>query len=528
MPFCLETFFRAEKKKSLTAFMGSTKGALGNLARSAVIVFSGTVLGRGFGLLAQILIIQSLAPQTFGHIALAYTIVISTSRIGLLGLHDGVSRLLSSSSGSNKQINIIRSGVLIGMVFSFLLIATLYLFRGEIGGIMNDAIMADYLPLLLPFISFYILGRILFGIIRAQEYFLGGIFARDLTPQIGALLILAGSLAIFKPQIAAIHYWLSVYLIMSIASILLIRNEFGIGELFSESPPKREIKDLWSFSWPLAIGSVVFLFLSNLDILMLGYFSDAKAVGFYRSIQPLKQVTTFVMSSFTFLFLPLATKFYEENKESDLKSLFAVSTKWITAATLPPVLVFTLFADDAIAAFFTQAYVAAAPALSVLMIGLFSRALVGLNGDMVRAIDRTRIELYSSIAGVIVNFIFNIILIPSYGIVGAAIGTVLGYLVYNGTEVVAIYRYTGVHPFVLDNIKQIIPTICLAILMWWLLNSVQLKLLQLVGIGVLLTAFQPLSTVFTGSLSEDDQILITRIEDRLGREIPLIQGYLPK
>jgi O-antigen/teichoic acid export membrane protein len=61
-----------------------------------------------------------------------------------------------------------------------------------------------------------------------------------------------------------------------------------------------------------------------------------------------------ILESFRFLFLPIATEYYEAGELDDLRAFYTVSSKWIAAGTLPLVLVFGLFADQAVTSFFDR------------------------------------------------------------------------------------------------------------------------------------------------------------------------------
>jgi len=313
---------------------------------------------------------------------------------------------------------------------------------------------------------------------------------------------------------------------MTVFTGYYLHRELSIGRVVGRLPDAATVRELWSFSWPLAIGSSFFLLLSNVDVLMIGYFMEPRSVGFYRAIQPLRQVTVFVLGSFTFLFLPLATQYYDDGNLDALDRFYTISTKWIVAATFPLVLVFTLFAPEVVRAFFGVEYTPAAPALAVLTAGLFVRAIVGLNGDMTKAIDRPRIELYSVAVAVVVNVVLNVVLVPRYGIVGAAIGTVVGYAVYNALEVLMIYRSVGSHPFSANTVKPLIPTVLVALGAARLTADVQLGLVVLIGIGGFLSVIHLFSMVVTRSLGREDLLLFERFEERTGVDLERFKSMI--
>ncbi|HET7324905.1 MAG TPA: polysaccharide biosynthesis C-terminal domain-containing protein [Halococcus sp.] len=145
---------------------------------------------------------------------------------------------------------------------------------------------------------------------------------------------------------------------------------------------------------------------------------------------------------------------------------------------------------------------------------MFFRAFVGLDGDTVKAINRPRIELYSAFAGIVVDIGLNAVLITRFGIVGAALGTVVGYVVYNVVEVAAIYRAIGSHPFSAAALKPLMPTTAVGLVVLSLTAERVLGLVALVGIGITLYVAQFVSMIVTRGFTDTDVFLIEQFEAR--------------
>lgn len=506
--------------------MTSLDDVLSGLAKSAGIVFVGTVFGRVLSLLGQILVVRALDPTQFGHVALAYTIVTMGGSLALLGANDGVTRLMSTDEDGTYRRRVLQSGYGFALVGGAAVALVLYAFRFRLATALGDDTLPQLLVAFVPYLLVYGVARVSFGALRAHRRSLAAVVSRDFGPRIGAIALFGAFALAGSPFFGAVVYWTAVPVLMALLAGYYLHRELSMGRVVARRPDRETARELWSFSWPLALGSSFFLLLSNVDVVMIGYFMDSRSVGLYRAIQPLRQVTTFVLVAFTFLFLPLATEYYNDGKLDDLDTLYTVSTKWLVTLTFPPVLVFTLFAPDVVRAFFGTAYVPAAPALAVLTAGLFVRALVGLNGDMVKAIDRTRIELYSVAVAVVVDVALNVVLIPRYGIVGAAAATVVGYGVYNLLEVGAIYYAVDSHPFALDTVKPLVPTALVAVGLARLTAGVDLSLVHLVGIGVLVAVVHLGSMVATRSLDDADLLLFERFERRTGVDLDPIKSAL--
>jgi O-antigen/teichoic acid export membrane protein len=506
--------------------MNSLDRVLAGVAKSALIVFFGTAVGKVLALLAQVLIVRSLSPALFGHVALAYTVVSTTGGLALLGVNEGVTRLMSAKEDANYRRRILRAGYLFALLGGFAAVIAIYTLRFRLGTYLNDERLPDLLIAFLPFLIAYTISSISFGALRAYKRSIPGVIARDLGPRLGALLFFGLFVLAEKAVLAAILYWLMTPVIMAILTSYYLRREVSIKRVFSKFPDRETIHDLWSFSWPLALSASFFLLLSNIDILMIGYFLEPQSVGFYRSIQPLRQITTFVIVGFGFLFVPTVTKYYENNEYDALEQIYTITTKWIIWATFPPVIMLSLFASDVVNILFGIEYIPAAPALSVLTAGLFLRAAVGLNGDITKSINRPKVEFYSVVPGVFVNVGINLLFIPRYGIIGAAIGTVAGYGTYNILEVAAIYRIVGIHPFSANAFKPLIPVSVFALGLTRMAGDSNLSFPLLITIGIVISFIHLVSIVLTRSLNTTDLVLFKRFEKRTGLELDWIKSII--
>jgi len=504
----------------------SVDDALSGLARSATIVFLGSVCGRLLGLFGEVLIVRSLPPASFGHVALAYTVVSTVGGLALLGVHEGVARLMSAEQDRNYRRRVLRSGYVSALAGSIAVATLLYATRFRLGGYLDDPRFPALLVYFLPYLVAYALARVSFGALRAHKRSFAATVSRDFGPRIGALLCFAAFASAGEAFFGAVVYWVVTPVIMACLAGYFLHRGLSMRRVLGHLPDRETTRELWSFSWPLAVGASFFLLLSNVDVLMIGYFMGARSVGLYRAIQPLRQVTMFVLVAFSFLFLPLATEYYDGGDLDALDRFYTVTTKWVVAATAPPVLVFTLFAPDVVRAFFRAEYVPAAPALAVLTGGLFVRALVGPNGDLTKAIDRPKIELYSVAVAVAINVALNAVLIPRYGIVGAAVATVVGYTAYNAIEVAAIFRAVGSHPFSTNSLKPLVPTLLCTLGLARLTNGTERTLPILLGIGVVVAVVHLLSMVLTRSLDHADLLLFEEFEERSGLDLDWLKSLV--
>jgi O-antigen/teichoic acid export membrane protein len=432
-----------------------------------------------------------------------------------LGIPKGVTRLISSKDSEREQYDILRSGYLIAFGGAVVLTSVVYTFRTELASLMRNPDLTPLITAFLPLILLFPISRVSIAALRAQQKSLQMALTKNIVPRASAIIVFLGYASVQRPFDGAIAYWLVVPLASALLALAFLYHNLSAAAFRARLPDVDVARELWSFSWPLAIGASLILLMSNLDVLMIGYFLQSNDVGFYRSVQPLRQITHFVLQSFVFLFLPLATTFYSRGEHDQLRRLYTTASKWVAVLTLPFVLVFSLFAGDVVRVFFGIEYLPGAPALSILTAGLFFNALVGPNGAMIQALNQSKLEMYAAIVGVVVNIVLNVVLIPQFGIVGAAVATVVGYVMFNIVEVSAIYWISGAHPFSLNTLKPLTLTTVVGVGIARVMSPLSLDLLALIGIGILFLIVQAIAVVATRSLEESDAFIYQQALDRI-------------
>lgn len=490
------------------------------------IILVGSMTGRLLSLFGQVLIVRELSPEAFGHIALAYTIALAAASIGLIGIPEGVVRFVSAHDADATQRDVLRGGFLLALLGGVAAASTVFLFRPELSSIMNDEQLPGLLVLFVPYLLIYPIAKTAIATLRSQKQSVRATFSRDLIPYVGAIVLFVVLAAEGVPEVGAVLYWVSVPFFMTIFGLYYVNQRFSIRSLVSTIPEQTTVRRLWSFSWPLAIGTSFTMLFANLDVLMIGYFLESSAVGQYRAVQPLRQVTGFILTAFVFLYYPIATEYFSDDEIGDLDDLYSTSTKWIVGATIPPVLVLAFFAPDVIRVLFGSAYLPAAPALTVLVLGMSVRALVGPSGTTIKAINRPRVELFASFVGVVINLVLNVVLIPVYGIVGAAFATAAGYATFNVIETAFIYNALRIHPFRVNTFKPLVPTVGVAASLAFATRGQQLGFVALAVIGVVIGLAYLGSLVVTNSLDDEDLFMLDQFQNRTGIDMTRIEDRL--
>lgn len=484
--------------------MSTDSDGISGLAKGAGVVLLGSVFAKPLGLLGTVLIVRSLPPDVFGQLSLAFTITSVIASLLLLGIPEGVTRLSAAAPNSHKRNRIVTTGIIFAALGGIVGASVLYLFREDVANFMGNEQLGEMLILFIPFLIGQPVAQVFIGTLRGLKLSRETTLIRDVGGRVVPLVVLLAFLLAGEPFLGTVVYWISTPFAILFIAAIYGRQHDVISSFSLDNITLSSISKLTQFSWPLALEGVFVLAMSSLDILMIGFFLSSGEVGLYRAIQPVVGVILIALSSIVFIYLPLATEYYETRDYVQLETLLQTSAKWASTATYPLVVTLVLLPDEIISVLFGSEYVGASTALIALTIGTFLRVFVGPNGATIKAIDMSRVDLISSIIGVITNVILNILLIPIYGITGAAVATAVGYLVFNAVELVVIYIHAKITPFTWNSVKPMPVTIAAAFLVTHFGMFDQESLLFLIPFGAFTTGVHALAFYLTGCVESED------------------------
>ena len=191
---------------------------------------------------------------------------------------------------------------------------------------------------------------------------------------------------------------------------------------------KGVMRELISYSWPLSLLGIVSFTLYWVDSFSIGYFQNVTAVGFYNAAVPIAALLMLAPDLIIQLFFPLVTKQYSENNHSLIEQLSKQVNKWIFLINLPLAAIFILFPGTILNFLYGSEYLVAENALRLLAFGSLFGSLSIVPAHLISMTGKSKKILSINIAMLILNFILNFILVPKYGISGAAFSTMLIFL----------------------------------------------------------------------------------------------------
>jgi PST family polysaccharide transporter len=185
-------------------------------------------------------------------------------------------------------------------------------------------------------------------------------------------------------------------------------------------------KEFLSQSWALMLSSVMSIIYLKIDMVMLGQMANDSEVGIYSTAVRLSEVWYFIPIAIATSVFPALIRAKERGERIYLRRLQQLYDflAWLGLAVG---VFFTFFSNRIILIVFGEPYASAGPVLAVhIWAGVFIFLKVAMHRWLLNE-GRLLFLFLSSGLGAVANVTLNIFLIPRYGIMGAAVATVISY-----------------------------------------------------------------------------------------------------
>lgn len=400
--------------------------------RGAGIVFIMMVASYFLGYLFRLLLARELGAASYG---LVYAIIALFGFFGILmslGLESALIRYIAQFKAENKPEKIKGSFiiVLLSKLFLSILVCGLLI-------LFSDTIALKYLnaPEASILIKIYGIG-IIFSTITAtlkasfrgfqsMKYFSSINFIKS-----SLALILTYSLLLlgFKEIAPLLGFTLTFLILPWIYSPLLIKKIFPDFLQVKAELTKPLAKELFKFGVSIIFVGLAGMVFSYTDTLILTYFRTLKEVGLYNVALPTMKVISVVGIAFISILFPMSSELWAKKRKDQIGKGLGMLYKYALILVFPLALLMFLFPEIILGILFGEEFKVAGNVLRILAIGYLINTLSGVNNATLSGIGKPEEVSKIMFSGIGMNLILNLVLIPVYGMVGAAISTTISFI----------------------------------------------------------------------------------------------------
>jgi O-antigen/teichoic acid export membrane protein len=416
---------------------------------------AGTGISNAIMFATSIVVTRTLGAELFGRYSLAQTIFFVLVVLAVFGLNDGCLKLTSKYNVKHDKARVkgtLLSGMLLTGVFSGLLTILTVLLAPTIAArfFPNVEGFSRILRILVIGLPFLALMMVLNGYTQGFKTLKYSVIVEFITRP-SVKLVAVVSLFLVGLRLDGVIY----------ATVIACIAASGLGYYFARRMLPGGLhsvrahlvtRELFFYSLPLVLSRFMLMIMTRSNTILVGYFTDSINTGLFGAAVTLSPLIWLSVISFTKIFSPIISEFWETGNLPELEKTLKTVTKWTFTLGLPVALLFLLFAPSLLLVFGAD-FSRAGTTLRILAAGQIANLFVGPVGYLLVMTGRQRLNLINAAGTAIANVSLSIVLIPRYGIAGAALGVSIPVVLVSLARAVQIKKMYGFMPFRRDLYK---------------------------------------------------------------------------
>jgi O-antigen/teichoic acid export membrane protein len=415
--------------------------------RGSSLFLIGNVLSLAITFIPHLVLVRYLSTEAYGHWAYALSLV-AIGKTYALGFNEAMSRFVPIYHTRREPSKVLGSIVVVfavTLLISGFLIATFAVASHPILALLTKGREPVGLLLILMFLvpletASLLIMNLFACFARAREIFWG----RYIVPPILRAVVIG--LVVFRhSELRLLAYgYLLVELITIVPFGVLIVYELRRQKLLQAlTCIKLPFGEIFSFSVPLMASNIVGMMGGSIPVLLLGYFHPMSTVAYYRVVLPAAVLSSMIPGNFMPLYIPSASRLFAKGDMSGINHLFWETSVWMSVLAFPIFLTTACFAQPLTNFLYGARYAPSAPILAILSIGYFFNVVFAFSGVTLKVLGKIRLMVVLNIVTPIIIVVFNLLLIPRYGALGAAIATAAGVIVQHFLRQLGLWRWGG-------------------------------------------------------------------------------------
>jgi len=390
---------------------------------------------------------ELLSPSEFGTLYFAISLLGSISSFAVLGLPKSSARYVNEYAQTDpSQIRYILGRSTLAITTALAVVgAAITLAHEPLARLVNQPGVAPFLALG----ATYVVTRSTHSYVRAL---LQGFNRIKWSTAVNALAGVARLVSVVVLVVAGLGavgaflgYAAGFALSTFVGAVLLYRYHY----LPNESDDRMEsglTERILRYSLPLTLTKGAGVLDKRVDIILVGYFLNPVAVSYYVVAKQIAEITGMPAGSFGYTVSPAYGKRKASGDVDRAARLYEHAMRYTLLFYVPACVGLILVAGPAVELIFGADYVDAVPVVQVMSGFVLVSAINKITSDGLDYLGRANERATLKTGTAVGNFLLNLVLIPTFGVVGAAIATVVTYTAYTLGNVYFIHAELDIRP----------------------------------------------------------------------------------
>jgi len=414
--------------------MSDQKLSLGRFVKDGAVYGLSMVLARSIGLILLPILTRYLSPADYGTIELLAVSFALLNLVLPLEVSQGMVRLQVDEKDSLRRAGYASTAFwFTASVFSgFAVLAWLacgYLSRWLFGASGYESVLQlAVLAMTFNALLYVVQSHLRFNL-QSRAFALSNVLL--------ALVTAAGSAALIVGLSTGLIGYFIASLGGNVVALALCLAMVSGPRAYGLRPDPQRLREMLAFSAPLVLSGVAVYLTTYADRWLVRYWLDLESLGLYGVAFRMASVMSIVVASLQMAITPIV---YQNHNDPQTPLLLRTLLTCLLAAILPAVGLLAALSKELVVLFAGSNFEAAAPAAGWLSLGVVLMSLYVFAPGMGLAKQTRRIALVNGAVGGC-NITIGLVLIPTLGLIGAALACVAG-----GMAMATLY-FKGSHRF---------------------------------------------------------------------------------
>jgi len=449
---------------------GAPTHALRSVARGGTLNLVGFVVSGVLGFVLAIVITRELGARGAGIFFSAVAVFTILANITELGADTGVVRFVARAREQGRARDLRRliavalvpsaiAGVLAGIAMVVFAQPLSELFARS-----DPAEVTRFLRLLGPFLPLTTIATVAMAATRGFGSMRPFVAIESVgKPFLKPFLLLVLGVGGLSAAEVALGWGIPEALACAAALVVLVRM-LGAVERGTPTRGVREVaREFWTFSAPRGIAAAFQITIIWFDLLLLGHFRPLAEVGVYAAASRVITVGTFALQSIRLAIAPQISRLLAREDRAGAQVVYQTATWWLMVVSWPMFLLLAVFAPYLLQ-IFGLGFASGQTALLILSLAM----LVNLGTGNVTVVllmgGKSSWNLMNTAVALVLNVGLNLVLIPRYGMEGAALAWAVSIIVDNLMALTEVWAFLGMRPFGSGYaVAALAPVVCVGV-----------------------------------------------------------------
>lgn len=499
-----------------------------DIVRGAGVVYVGMGLEYLIAFVVQVIAATYLSVSDFGGIITGTAVINVGMLVGSVGLATGVARYVPRTDDLGDRLSYLHSAFAVVLPLSVVVGGGVALNAGFIAGeVLGDPAVSESVFVFGLTIPAAALLRVGIGGIRGLGVSRYRVYVQNLLQPLSRFgLVVVATLWGLGQAGFAIAYALPYVLGCGLALWLLRLSIDGFHVLARVD--RRKAEELMRFSAPQTVGSLAWFTVRSVDVFLIVAFIGSGAVGVYGVAYGLARVLLIFSTAFNFLGMPVSSGLDADESRTRLLRVNETIVRWLVVVSVPSLFPFLVYPADVLRFVYRPAYAAGGTALAILATGFVAHNVLAPAGSLLKSTGRTELVMVNNVVAAATNLGLNLYLIPRYQLRGAAVATVVAYLLADVLSSVELRHLEGFSPVSRHTFVPAVLGVPVLYVGWVLAAFVPVNVPTVLGLTVAVgLTYLGAFVVVVGFLPEE-VVVAEEAQDRFGVRVPLLNSVLDR